>query len=160
MLSMMLDRHHDSKQAVQNRPETGENPEKTASKTGKIIEIRRNGKRSRSIARTLLSTVHPAAKRRKKTPRHGGAGESRRGSGRLRNAAHFGDRGFAVQVFVEDFACIADTFAAHGTDAQFLVQFGYGRDAKVDRLADFAVRNVVADTDDHRFGSLPLSSHE
>ena len=74
---------------------------------------------------------------RKNAPRAGGAKERNLESGRLRDAAHFGDGGLAVEVLVQDFARIADAFAAHGADAQFLVQFGYRGNAEVDRLADF-----------------------
>ena len=75
--------------------------------------------------------------------------ERREGSGSLRQAAHFGDGGLAVDVFVQYLARIADAGAAHGADAQFLAQFGHRRDAQFGRLADFTVGDVVADTDDH-----------
>ncbi|MEW6763178.1 MAG: hypothetical protein AB1437_20360 [Pseudomonadota bacterium] len=59
---------HDNKQDANKRPKIGENAEKYASNARKMAENRWNENRSRSIARTLLSTAGSARKKPKKNP--------------------------------------------------------------------------------------------
>jgi hypothetical protein len=68
---VILNRLHDNKQDANKRPKIGENAEKYASNAWKMRDIRWNENRSRSIARTLLSTAGLAMQEAKKAPLHG-----------------------------------------------------------------------------------------
>jgi hypothetical protein len=54
-----------------------------------------------------------------------------------------------AETFAQDALGAGMTFAATGSDAEFLAQFGHGTYACIDGLLNLAFGNVIANTDDH-----------
>jgi hypothetical protein len=70
-------------------------------------------------------------------------------SSRLRAAADFGGAGNGGLVLGQHLQGAVSALAAAGRYAQVAAQLIHGGQAKIGRLADFAVRDIVADTNNH-----------
>ena len=58
---------------------------------------------------------------------------------------------FCIQAGAQHLLGTAVAFAAAGADAEFIAQLQHATQAQLHGLPDFAVRHIVADTNDHGF---------
>src|SRR5947207_374539 len=63
-------------------------------------------------------------------------------------------RALLVEIVVQHLLGAVGALTAASRHTQIVAQFGHRTDAQVDRLPDFAIGYVVADTDNHRYTLL------